>query len=76
MYTGFVGGSVVKKSTCNAGDVDLITGVQPLDLEGLLEKEMAIHSNIFAWKIPQQRSLVGYSLWGHRRVGHDSLVSN
>ena len=25
MYTGFVGGSVVKKSTCNAGDVDLIT---------------------------------------------------
>ena len=26
-----------------------------------LEKEMAAHSSIFAWRIPWQRSLVGYS---------------
>ena len=26
--------------------------VQPLDEEDLLEKEMAIHSSIFAWRIP------------------------
>ena len=31
---------------------------------------MAIHSSILAWRIPWQRSLEGYNLWGHR-VGHD-----
>ena len=30
-----------------------------------MEKEMATHSSILAWKIPW-RSLVGYSPWGHR----------
>ena len=35
--------------------------VQPLGLEDLLEKEMATHSRILAWKIPRQRSLAGYS---------------
>ena len=30
-----------------------------------LEKEMATHSNILAWRIPWT-SLVGYSAWGHR----------
>ena len=29
------------------------TGVQSLDWQDLLEKEMAIHSNILAWKIPR-----------------------
>ena len=31
-----------------------------------LEKGMATHSSIFAWKIHGQRSLVGYSFWGHK----------
>ena len=31
---------------------------------------MATHSNILAWKSHGQRSLVGYSPWGHKRVGH------
>ena len=34
-----------------------------------LEMEMATHSSILAWEIPQtiaQRSLVGYSPWGHK----------
>ena len=26
---------------------------------------MATHSNILAWRIPGQRSLAGYSPWGH-----------
>ena len=30
----------------------------------LLEKEMAIHSRILAWRIPWTRSLVHYHLWG------------
>ena len=34
--------------------------VQSLNREDPLEKEMATHSSILAWKI-QQRSLVGYS---------------
>ena len=32
--------------------------------EGALEKEMATHSGILAWRIPGQRSLAGYSPWG------------
>ena len=37
----------VKASTYNAGD-----WVQSLGWEDLLEKEMATHSSILAWKIP------------------------
>ena len=37
-----------------------------LDQKDPLEKEMATHSNIFAWEIYGQRSLVGYSPWGHK----------
>ena len=35
--------------------------------EDALEKEMATHSSILAWRIPgesHQRSLAGYSPWG------------
>ena len=35
-----------------------------------MEKEMATHPNILAWRIPwtekPARSLAGYSPWGHR----------
>ena len=30
---------------------------------------MATHSDILAWEIHRQRSLVGYSMWGHREMG-------
>ena len=40
---GFPGSSERKASTCYAGDQDSVLG---------LEKEMAIHSSILAWKIP------------------------
>ena len=42
------------------------TRVQSLGWEDPLEKEMATHSSILAWKIQGQRSLVGYSPWGRR----------
>ena len=42
------------------------TQVQSLGREDLLEKEMATHSSILAWKIPGQWNLVGYSPWGHK----------
>ena len=41
------------------------TWVQSLDLEDPLEKHVATHSSILAWKIPQ-RSLVGCSPWGRK----------
>jgi len=40
--------------------------VPSLGQEDLLEKEMATHSGILAWKIPWRRSLVGYSPWGRK----------
>ena len=42
--------------------------VRSLGWEDLLEKRMATHSSIVAWRIPWQRSLVGYSPWGHREL--------
>ena len=47
------------------------TQVQSLSREDPLEKDMATHSNILAWRIPIDRgawratSLAGYSPWGH-----------
>ena len=40
------------------------TQVRSLGLEGLLEKELANHSSILAWKSNGWRSLAGYSQWG------------
>ena len=42
------------------------TWVQSLGREDPLEKEMATHSRILAWKIPWMESLVGYSPWGDK----------
>ena len=42
---------MVKYQPVNAGDER--DGVRLLDGEDPLEKEMATHSSIFAWKIPQ-----------------------
>ena len=50
------------------------TQVQSLGWEAPLEKEMATHSSILAWRIHGQRSLAGYSAWNHRRVRHDRVI--
>ena len=42
------------------------TRVRSLGQEDPLEKEMATHSSILAWRIPWTRSLVGYSLRGRK----------
>ena len=42
------------------------TQVRSLGWEDALEKGAATHSSVLAWRIPGQRSLVGYSPWGHR----------
>ena len=47
------------------------TWVQSLGPEALLEKEMATHSSILAWRIPWREESGGLQLTGSQRVGHD-----
>ena len=46
------------------------TWVQYLDWEDLLEKEIATHSSILAWKIPWTEEPGGLQSVGSQRVGH------
>ena len=39
------------------------TRIQSLGWEDLLEKGMATHSNILAWRIPWTEELGGYNPW-------------
>ena len=40
--------------------------VQSLGQENPLEKGMAIHSSILAWRISWTEELMGHSPWGHK----------
>ena len=46
------------------------TQVQSLGWEDPLEKEMAAHSNILAWKIPWMEEPGKLQFMGSQRVGH------
>ena len=46
-----------------------------LDWEDHLEKEMATHSNVLAWKIPWTEEPGRLQSMGSRRVGHDWTTS-
>ena len=60
----FPGGSDGKESTCNAGDPGSILGSgRPL------EKGMATHSSIIAWRIPWTEEPGGQQSMGLPRVG-------
>ena len=63
---GFPGGSESKASACNAGDLSLIPGSG----RDPLEKEMATHSSILAWKISWMEPGRLQSM-GSQRVGHN-----
>ena len=63
---GFPGGSDGKASVCNSGDLGSIPG-----WEDPLEKEMAAHSSILAWKIPWTAEPGRLLSMGLQRVGHD-----
>ena len=45
--------------------------VQSLGQENPLEKEMATHSSILAWKIPWMEEPGGLQSMGPQRVGHE-----
>ena len=47
------------------------TQVQSLGREDLLEKEMASHSSILAWRIPQTEEPGGLQSTGSQSVRHD-----
>ena len=47
------------------------TWVQSLGQEDPLEKEMATHSSILAWKIPWTEEPGGLQSMGSQKVGHD-----
>ena len=60
---GFPGNSVGKESACSAGDLGLILGQ-----EDLLEKEMATHSSILAWRIPWTEEPGGLQSMGSQEL--------
>ena len=62
----FPGGSDSKKS---AGNVE--TWIRSLRREDHLEKEMATHSGILAWKIPWTEELGGLQPMRSQKVGYD-----
>ena len=66
LESGFPSASDGKASVCNAGD-----RVQSLGWEDPLEKEMAAHSSILAWKIPWTAKPGRPLSMGPQRVGHD-----
>ena len=47
------------------------TWVQSLGWENPLEKGMATHSSILAWRIPRTEEPDGLQSMGSQRVGHD-----
>ena len=47
------------------------TWVRSLGREDPLEKEMATHSSILAWRIPRMEEPGGLQSMGSQRVGHD-----
>ena len=51
------------------------TWVRSLSWEDPLEEGMATHCSILAWNLHEQRSLVGYSPWGHRELDTTEQLS-
>ena len=45
--------------------------VQSLGQKDSLEEGTATHSSILTWESHEQRSLMGYNPWDHKRAGHD-----
>ena len=66
----FPGGTDGKASAYNVGDLGSIPGS-----EDLLEKEMATHSSILAWKIPWTEEPGRLQSMGSHRVWHDWATS-
>ena len=66
MVVGFPGGSDGKEYVCNVE-----TWVRSLGWEDPLEKGMATHSSILAWRIPWTEEPGGLQSMGSQRIGQD-----
>ena len=66
MQLGFPGDSDGKESACNTVD-----GVLSLGREGPLEKGMAMHSSVLAWRIPWTKEPGGLQSMKLQRGGHN-----
>ena len=64
-YKGFLGGSDGQESAHNAGD---------LGWKDPLEKGMATHSSVLAWRIPWTEESGGLQSMGSQRIGHDYIL--
>ena len=64
-------GSYNKESACNVWE----TWVQYLGWEDALEKEVAAHSSILAWRILWTKSLTGHSPWHHKESDTTELLT-
>ena len=60
---------MVKNQPAGTGDAKM--WVQSLGQEDPLEKGMATHSSILAWRIPRTEKPGGLRSMGWQRVGHD-----
>ena len=65
----FPGGSAVKNPPAMQEPQEI--QVQSLGQKNPLEKDMATHSSILAWRIPWTEEPGGLQSMGSQRVGHD-----
>ena len=72
VFLGLPGGSAGKESGCNVGDLGLIPGLGRFPGGG--------HSNPLQYSclenLQEQRSLVGYSPWGHKQSDTTEQLNN
>ena len=66
VHKGCPGGSDIKESACNVGDLGSIPGSG-----SSLEKGMATQLSILAWRIPWTEKPGGLQFMGSQRVRHD-----
>ena len=71
---GFWGSSVVKNLHANVGDARDANSI--LGQKDPLEKEMATHSSILAWRIPWTEESDGLQSLGCKRVRHNLRTNN
>ena len=69
-----MGASLVAQTIKNPPTVQE-TWIQPLGWEDLLEKGMATHSSILAWRIPGTEELGRLQSMGSQRVGHNRATN-
>ena len=70
MRSSFPGGSVLKNPPADAG----LCGFDPWVREILWRRKWQPSPVFLSGKSHGQRSLAGYSPWGHKRVGHDLVT--